>query len=70
MREDQMSGNASSQRGLWLAIIITAGLCVATGTGLVFFAAGAEAVTILGASGTALVSFVGMGFAAHNFLGG
>jgi hypothetical protein len=65
-----MSENASSQRGVWLAIITLASLCVATVTGLLFVIAGAEPTMILGASGAAFVGFASLGLAAHHFVDG
>lgn len=70
VRGNQMNGNASTQRGVWLAIISTASLCVAVGTGLLFFMTGSEPTAVIGASGAAFLGSVGVGFAAHNFLAG
>ncbi|MDQ0685649.1 type II secretory pathway component PulK [Streptomyces achromogenes] len=63
-----MNRNRSSQRGVWLAIILLASLCIAAVAAGLFHAAGAEPTATLGASGVAFLGVASFGLAAHRFL--
>lgn len=63
-----MNGNHTSQRGVWLAIILLASLCIAVTAGVVFHMFGAEPLAIFGASGAAFMGTMSLGLAAHRFM--
>ena len=63
-----MNGNNPSQRGIWLAIILLASVCVAAAAGVVFHMAGAAALGVMGASGAAFMGAASLGLAAHRFM--
>jgi hypothetical protein len=63
-----LNGNRGSQRGVWLAIILLASLCVAVTAGVVFGALGAQPPAALGVGGAAFMGAVSLGLAAHRFL--
>jgi hypothetical protein len=65
-----LRANPPSQRGIWLAIITLASLCIATVAGMLFLISGAEPPAVLEASGAAFVSSASLGFAAHRFVTG
>lgn len=65
-----MSDNDSALRGVWLAIIVLAGLLAAIVAGMVFRAAGTELTEALQAGGATFLSVVTLGLAARKFLTG
>lgn len=67
-RSSLMSGNYSSNRPVWLAIILIFSVLVGAGTALLFYLAGAQVAGILAASGGAFVATVTLCMGAWNFL--
>ncbi|WP_432097335.1 hypothetical protein [Streptomyces sp. bgisy100] len=63
-----MNGNHPSQKGIWLALILLAGLGVAAGAAVLFYVAGAAATTVLGAGGASFMGASSLGLAAHRFM--
>lgn len=63
-----MSNPDLAHRGLWLAIIVIAGLVVATAGGGVLLLAGAAVPIVLAAAGAGFIALVTLGMACHRFL--
>ncbi|MFJ4034335.1 hypothetical protein [Streptomyces griseoluteus] len=63
-----MNGNNASNRGVWLAIILLASLCVAVTAGAIFYLLGAQPAAALGVGGAAFMGSTSLGLAAHRFL--
>jgi hypothetical protein len=60
----------SSNRPLWLAIIVIVAVLAAAGTAVLFRMAGADTITTLAGAGTAFVATVTLSMAMWRFLAG
>jgi heme A synthase len=61
---------SSSNRPLWLAIILIVAVLVAAGTGVLFHMTGADAISTLAGAAAAFVTTVTLSLAVSRFLTG
>jgi hypothetical protein len=60
--------NSVAFRGIWLAIIVLSGLFTGVVTGMVFYVAGAQLPTAIGAAGGGFVGALTLGLTVWKFL--
>ncbi|CAL9450115.1 hypothetical protein [Streptomyces sp. enrichment culture] len=63
-----MNRDRTTQRGVWLAIILLGSLCIAGVAAGLFHVTGAEPTATLGAGGVTFLGVASFGLAAHRFL--
>jgi hypothetical protein len=67
-KANAMQDHSSSNRPVWLAIIVIVGVLAAAGAALLFPMAGADATRVLTAAGASFVATVTLSLAAWNFV--
>jgi hypothetical protein len=60
--------NSVAFRGIWLAIIVLSGVFTGVVTGMVFYVAGAQLPTAMGAAGGGFVGAITLGLTVWKFL--
>jgi hypothetical protein len=64
-----MRTNTAALRGLWLAVIVLAGLVAAVLGGAAFWLAGSGITAALAAGGATFLGVTSLGITVHRFLG-